>query len=171
MIWGWATWARVWNKYEVDAPSWTQIKKTGLLRSILSTSKGRNFWIRALDGVQKKRIDTWDYQLSLTHWINGYLSVIPSKNMISNIGFGSEATHTVNPNSVYSNIPRSDMEFPLIHPSEVRADDAHDLAIENEKFRTGVLNSVALKVFEILPKEFQRRIVAASSSVLNRKKS
>jgi hypothetical protein len=101
--------------------------------------------------------------------MNGYLSVIPSRNMISNIGFGSEATHTVNPNSVYSNSPRSEMGFPLTHPSEVRADDAHDQAVEKDKFQTGVLNSVALKVFEILPKNFQRRIVAAASSVLNRK--
>ena len=169
MIWGWATWARVWNKYEVEVPSWPQIKKVGLLSRILRTSKGRSFWIRALDGVHKKKIDTWDYQLSLTQWINGYLSVIPSRNMISNIGFGSEATHTVNPKSVYSNSPRSEMEFPLSHPLEVKADEVHDLAIENEKFQTGALNSVALQVFEILPKNFQKWIVAAASSVLNRK--
>lgn len=169
MIWGWATWARVWNNFEVEVPSWPQIKKAGLLSTILRTSKGRKFWIRALDGVHKKNIDTWDYQLSLSHWINGYLSVIPSRNMISNIGFGSEATHTVNPNSVYSNSPRGEVVFPLSHPVGVRADEAHDLAIEKEKFQTGVLNSVALKVFEILPKNFQKRIVAAASSVLNRK--
>ena len=89
--------------------------------------------------------------------------------MISNIGFGSEATHTVNPNSLYSNSPRSEMWSPLSHPLEVKADEVHDLAIENDKFQTGVLNSVALKVFEILPKNFQRRIVAAASSVQNRK--
>jgi hypothetical protein len=168
MIWGWATWARVWNKYQVEVPSWPQVKKAGLLSTTLRTSKGRNFWIRALDGVHKKKIDTWDYQLSLTHWINGYLSVIPSINMISNIGFGAEATHTVNPNSVYSNNPRSEMIFPLTHPSAVKADSVHDLAIEEAKFQTGALSGFALSVFGVLPPKFQKWIVATITRALKR---
>lgn len=168
MIWGWATWARVWNKYEVDVPSWPTTKRSGLLRSVLRTPKGRGFWIRALDGVHKKKIDTWDYQLSLTHWINGYLSVIPSKNMISNIGFGAAATHTVNPNSMYSNSPRSEMVFPLTHPSAVKADSVHDLAIEEEKFQTGALSGFALSVFGVLPPKFQKWIVATITRAVKR---
>ena len=168
MIWGWATWSRVWNKYEVDVPSWPITKKSGLLRSVLRTPKGRGFWNRALDGVHKKKIDTWDYQLSLTHWINGYLSVIPSINMISNIGFGAAATHTVNPNSVYSNSPRSEMVFPLTHPSAVKADSVHDLAIEEEKFQTGALSGFALSVFAVLPRELQKWIVATITRAVKR---
>ena len=168
MIWGWATWARVWKKYNVEVPSWPQVKRAGLLSSTLRTSKGRDFWIRALDGVHKKKIDTWDYQLSLTQWINGYLSVIPSRNMISNIGFGSTATHTVNPKSVYSNSPRSEMIFPLTHPPAVKADSVHDLALEEEKFQTGALSGFALSVFGVLPPKFQKWIVATITRALKR---
>jgi hypothetical protein len=168
MIWGWATWARVWNNYEVDVPSWPTTKRSGLLRSVLRTPKGRAFWIRALDGVHKKRVDTWDYQLSLTHWIHGYLAVIPSVNMISNIGFGAAATHTVNPNSVYSNSPRGEMVFPLTPPPTIKADSLHDLAIEEEKFQTGALSRFALSVFGVLPRAFQKWIVAAITRAAKR---
>jgi len=41
-----------------------------------------------------KPIDTWDYQWTFTMWFNGGLAVLPNVNMVSNIGFCEDATHT-----------------------------------------------------------------------------
>ena len=40
------------------------------------------------------RPDTWDYSWVLTCLINNGLIAIPNENLINNIGFNSDATHT-----------------------------------------------------------------------------
>jgi hypothetical protein len=50
--------------------------------------------------------------------------------MISNVGFGEDATHTHQPNlkRVYAN--SIDIKFPLIHPNLIRIDESADDRIE-----------------------------------------
>jgi hypothetical protein len=43
------------------------------------------------------------------------LAILPQVNLVSNIGFGPEATHTFS-SSPYSNIATESMDFPLAHP-------------------------------------------------------
>lgn len=51
-----------------------------------------------------------------TKLINSGLSITPQKNLITNIGFGDEATHTKNRNDARGLLKRSDLSFPLSHP-------------------------------------------------------
>ena len=41
-----------------------------------------------------KKIDTWDYQWTFTLWNNKQLTLLPNMNLVKNIGFGVDATHT-----------------------------------------------------------------------------
>jgi hypothetical protein len=52
--------------------------------------------------------------------------VIPSVNLVSNIGFGESATHTRGRNHPLSDRPRVPMTFPLSHPPVVRRDEKRD---------------------------------------------
>ncbi|NDD90693.1 glycosyltransferase family 2 protein, partial [bacterium] len=38
--------------------------------------------------------DTWDYQWFFTCLANGGLTALPNRNLVSNVGFGEDATHT-----------------------------------------------------------------------------
>lgn len=168
LIWGWATWARTWKSYDVAISFWPKINSRSLLKSHLTTAGGRRYWKRVLEGVHKGQIDTWDYQLSLAHWMNGYLSIVPTVNLVSNIGFGSEATHTINPDSVYSNTPRGEMELPARHPATLEADLLHDLALEVGKFQEGRFRGTALRFFGVMPNFVKGWIVALFSKLVNR---
>lgn len=65
------------------------------------------------------RIDTWDYQWTLALWSQGMLAVLPDVNLISNIGFSLDATHTHGSSSIYADMKVSPMIFPLRHPEIV----------------------------------------------------
>jgi hypothetical protein len=68
------------------------------------------FW-RAYNG----EVDTWDYQWFLTRLLHGK-SIVPMVNLVTNIGFGGDATHTLNPQSPLAGIEAVEMTFPVEHP-------------------------------------------------------
>ena len=114
-IWGWASWRRAWKNYDVKIANWPIIKSTGFLDSGFVRSGERYFWGAAFDAVHKGAIDTWDYQWIFSAWAQNQLSIMPNVNLISNIGFGADATHTFG-DSIYSNMKTSSLIFPINHP-------------------------------------------------------
>lgn len=118
-IWGWATWRRVWEKYDVNIKAWPKIKNHKLHHKYFSSSREARHWEGIWDKCYQNKIDTWDYQLLLLLMLSNSFTAVPSKNLVSNIGFGSEATHTKIDLSGLSNFPRQNINFPLKHPTEV----------------------------------------------------
>lgn len=125
-IWGWATWRRAWARYDHSAANWPELRRSGAFHA-LTSPRERLYWERAFEGVHRGAIDTWDYQWTLTCWCESMLSVVPRGNLISNIGFGPDATHTTKANP-YADLPTVAMSFPLVHPRLVLADRATDAA-------------------------------------------
>jgi hypothetical protein len=71
------------------------------------------------------KINTWDYQWAITNFLNNGLSIIPNMNLISNIGFGANATHTINSRDKYSKInidQLKEISHPIIKLAEKEAD-------------------------------------------------
>jgi len=114
-IWGWASWRRAWRSYDVKASAWPQFLKEGWLDQVSANCGEKEYWLDAFNGVYAGSIDTWDYQWSLACFSEGSISIMPNINLISNIGFGENATHTFG-ESIYANLPTVEMNFPLTHP-------------------------------------------------------
>ncbi|MGW8247535.1 MAG: hypothetical protein ACWGOV_05430 [Acidiferrobacterales bacterium] len=122
-VWGWATWRRAWLQYQKDLELWPAIQNGNWLRNIGWSSrefKIQNEKYNLMCG--EDAIDTWDYQWQFTLFVNNGLAISPKQNLVSNIGFGADATHTRGEGSGRSEIPTQEMSFPLIHPDFVRAD-------------------------------------------------
>jgi len=118
-IWGWATWRRAWQKYDVNLANWPEIKENDRLKSVFNNKKDIYYWSSIFNDVYNGKIDTWDYQWSYTCFMSNYLSVMPAKNLISNIGFGpTGSTHTKRVNK-FSNMETSELTFPLKEPKDV----------------------------------------------------
>lgn len=145
-VWGWATWARVWKNYDGDILDWPDKRNSSLLSDNLSTGKAISYWRHALDGVYKESIDTWDYQLTYLLFKTGQLSIVPTKNLVANIGFGPSATHTLDSFSSLSNLKTSRLSFPLAHPTEIRQDLQFDGELQSRfvpaRWRWWVNNTV-----------------------------
>lgn len=125
-IWGWASWRDRWVKdYDVDINYWPQIRDQSTLANFLEDQKEVAFWSSLFDKAYRNQVDTWDYQWTLANWRKGRFTILPTVNLISNIGFSADATHTVSA-SRYANLPVRPIDFPLVHPAEVMQNKAAD---------------------------------------------
>lgn len=124
-IWGWASWRRAWQHYDVDMKQWPAAKECGLLTDILDDSGAVRHWRNIFDRVSRGEINTWDYQWTFACWLQSGLSIIPNVNLVSNVGFHAGATHTAD-DSPFSAMPAEPMQFPLDHPPFVVRDRTAD---------------------------------------------
>ena len=99
----------------------------------LSCSPGFfGYWKSQFDKVYYRTLDTWDYVWMFSCWANSGLACTPRVNLISNIGFGPDATHCHDTSSNLSNLSRFDIDVPLKHPLLiVRHVDADARVTEN----------------------------------------
>ncbi|MCA9487688.1 MAG: hypothetical protein KC516_01865 [Nanoarchaeota archaeon] len=111
-VWGWASWKRAWEKYDVNIKIWPKVRKERLIRKY-----SRNYLdylenVRGLNNLYKGKLDTWDYQWAFTCIINNGFAVHPRKNQITNIGFTEQGTHT-NKSDKRKILKSYPLEFPL----------------------------------------------------------
>ena len=115
-IWGWATWRRAWARYDENLMQWPQIKASGLMQDIFPRSDQCKFWTDIFDQMHSgKGPDTWDHQWTYTNLINHSLAICPRLNLVQNLGFGPDATHTQHVEDMPL-LRVSSLEFPLIPP-------------------------------------------------------
>lgn len=133
-IWGWASWRRAWQLHDHGMSYWPEYRDRGALRGLLSGKGEVSYWTDVLDRVHSGEIDTWDCQWTFSCWRHGLLTVLPSVNLVSNIGFGPGATHTPVPNR-FAAVPTKAVLFPLVHPPAIEADAAADRYTGNTMFQ------------------------------------
>jgi hypothetical protein len=100
-MWGWATWRDVWERYRksppLDAPIGTSLldEHTRLLEPPPGASL------------------IWDIDLSRFLLSSDLRSVVPSVNLVDNIGFGVNATHTTSTDDLRADFPIGSSVPPL----------------------------------------------------------
>jgi hypothetical protein len=101
-IWGWATWSRAWNSYDVEMKAWansdTQFKVKEKYGNKIFRYLKSNF-----DHVLNDKLDSWAYPWVLTLILNGGLCVTPNVNLVTNIGVNG--THFSGQSKLLNNIP------------------------------------------------------------------
>jgi hypothetical protein len=125
-IWGWASWRRAWQHYNVATPLLPEIQRKNYLWRHFFNSLEARMLLRPLWATHRGELDTWDYQWSFAMVIQSGLSVMPAVNMISNIGFGGDATHTLNTSHPWAELATEPMPLPLRHPNFVIRDTVSD---------------------------------------------
>lgn len=133
--WGWATWGRAWKLYDHDLSCFHPITAKHLLHQLSDEPEFERFWCDVLNRVKAGQIDTWDYQWTWSCWLHDGLTCTPSVNLVSNIGFGDNATHTKNPQSRLANLPTQPIGLTLTAPSEVRPAKRFDELVSRQNYR------------------------------------
>lgn len=122
-IWGWATWRRAWDLYDYEMNDYQKVKdKRYLTKDAFSSDYEFDYFQWVFERTFLFPAITWDYQWEFVRRINSGLTIFPSKNLITNLGFGEDATHTTNPLDKSSNLKRENLTFPLEHPPFVLPD-------------------------------------------------
>lgn len=153
LIWGWATWRRCWERYDMKISQWPELKSSGLLEHLFDDPIELSYWSAIWDRLWESGApDTWDYQFCFICISNSGLTIEPNTNLVSNIGFGPGATHTIN-----SAIPASiDKGLGIIqHPRFILRNTEADRFTFNYKFNGNEMRR-------------SRRIIPQISSGFNR---
>jgi len=90
-IWGWATWKRAWQKYDITLSDWSELKKNNKLNSIFTDWKIVDFYTDLFDRLAAGNFDTWDIQWAYSCLFNNGVSISPVKNLVQNIA--TSGTH------------------------------------------------------------------------------
>jgi hypothetical protein len=116
-VWGWASWSNRWlSHYDVAVSAWPRVRDEGSLEDVVGGKQEAKYWGAILESLYRGEIDTWDYQWAFACMLNDAAIVTPTVNLISNIGFGDDATHTNVADHPLADLPRAAMQFPLRHP-------------------------------------------------------
>lgn len=125
-LWGWASWAKVWKNYDVTMKFWLDKKNQSRIKKAIDDRTRWNYSRLMYENTFSGKKDTWDYQWESNRLLNGLISILPKENMIENLGFGPDATHT---KALKSDLilSRRQTIFSLIHnPGPIIPNETYD---------------------------------------------
>lgn len=139
-IWGWASWRRAWQHYDVEMKSWPEWRDANGLAAVSDGgSMFELYWRRKLDATYAGVEGTWDYQWTYACWRRQGLTAISASNLIRNLGIGEAATHTTASGAdMLSSVSPTALTFPLVHPEYIAASASADAMIGARVFGTDV---------------------------------
>ena len=123
---GWASWKRAWKNYDLDMRSLPDFEEKNLMSFVFDDQQEQEFWTRKFREVYSGELISYCYPIFYAGWSQSGLSIMPSVNLVSNLGFRPDAVHT---NTAYermylANIPRGRIDQ-ISHPKYlVRHKDA-----------------------------------------------
>jgi len=132
-VWGWASWKRVWNDYDLNLSKYNKDDIKERLLNIYNDTLVAEGWAEIFSQVKAGVINSWAYPLDFINFFNNGLVAIPNENLISNIGFGSEMTNVTLEKSIFDHIPLSEIDT-ITHPVFILPEKQADLFIINHNF-------------------------------------
>jgi hypothetical protein len=145
-IWGWASWANRWKYYDVSLLKYKDNKNLLSDYEFFREDYENASREKTLDSVLNGNIDTWDYQWNFTVRINSGLSIRPSVNLIGNVGFGEEATHTLSKNDEVEKNIADNIKLPLNHPDFIMVYKIDDELFGKNNLDNRLLSRVKRKI-------------------------
>lgn len=149
LMWGWATWRRAWVLNDRLMTDWPNLKEGGWLKGLnIGGYLFRRRWEINFDSISQAGDDVWDYHWIYSCWRNLGLTILPSKNLVVNIGFSSDATHTKKEHKYLSNLKASAISWPIVNKDLSSEDFIEDAFITKNWFLISPMHSIRRIVFE-----------------------
>jgi hypothetical protein len=121
LIWGWATWKRAWDQFNLSMPTFEKYKQLGIQDSFfddwLIKLLRTYHWNKIRTQNTKANKNVWDMPYSYSIMSQAGLCITPNKNLISNLGFGDQGVHATLSWDSQSNKQRESLSFPLKYPT------------------------------------------------------
>jgi hypothetical protein len=172
--WGWASWRRAWRHFDMSLRLWPGLRPGPWLADVLGDDRLVEHWRTMFDRTHAAGGDVswWDFQWTFACWSQSGLSILPYVTLVSNIGFGPDATHTRRPSDPIANLPATEMAFPLRHPPYVLRDRdadgifADQVIVPYLRRRPGLYRRLRQRCAEAMPLPVRRSLSAARSRLL-----
>ena len=127
---GWGTWRRAWKHFSSDMRRYSDKEALAILKAYYPNhSKCLNEY-RQFQKFKMGSLNYWDFQWNMACIAQNGLSIVPEGNMMVNIGFDEESTHTQHMHPIFENLQTQPLRFPLLHPPFVYADSQPESSLE-----------------------------------------
>lgn len=92
----WAAWSSTWNGFDLDLDTLKPRSFYRHVKRLTGNRKEAHWWLDAVREIKsdREKKSYWDYQMQIHLFRNSLLTIHPQKNLVSNIGFDAEGTHT-----------------------------------------------------------------------------
>lgn len=124
-MWGWATWKRSWKLNKFFSDNYDNLTNKGQVDNVIRNKVANKKWLSESSKSIKGHIDTWDYQWLFANICHHKLAIYPSENLIKNIGFDENATHTKHVRDELI-VSQKEIAFPLSHPNLIIRNNLYD---------------------------------------------
>jgi hypothetical protein len=148
-VWGWASWRRSWQLCDKNLDSLKSLRTHLILLKSLGFRQYL-FWTSRLLEIMRGKLDTWDYIWSFSLIVNRQYSINATSQLVRNVGFGQNATHTIMGSSPLSEIDT--ISFPLIDP-ELTVNKEYDRFLKRNNFSNTKILAVIVEYYR---KKFHR---------------
>ena len=153
-IWGWATWKRAWQRYDVNMNDWPKIKAEKKLIDVLKKPILVDYFEYLFQKMYMSKLTTWDVAWTYTCMKENGLCIVPNKNLIQNIGFGQGATHSIANKGYIGEMKLEALTFPLIHPEKIEVDKTNNEVIYKKVF--GIQTRIGQKILWFCKSNFPK---------------
>lgn len=130
---GWATWKESWQLYDDKMSGFKHKKERFLINKVIISKFLRRLYFNLFERHYLAAMENdwknsnWDGKWLYSSFVNEGLSIVPNKNLVTNIGFDSSATHTKDKGSFLANKRRFKIDLPLKEECEVIANKSYDI--------------------------------------------
>ncbi|NHC48151.1 nucleotide-diphospho-sugar transferase [Cytophagaceae bacterium 50A-KIRBA] len=150
-IWGWATWRRAWNKFDISLTKFPEFESEGKIRELIKGKRNQEYWLGKIKDVyQGRNTSTWGFIWLFTLLSHKAYCITPKVNLVSNIGFGIGATHATDENSIFSKVPNSSISI-IDYPELIVPDFDSDYRFSEYLYKSENKNSLRNIVKKNIP--------------------
>jgi hypothetical protein len=133
---GWGTWRRAWHCFSSDMHRYSDTEALEILKAYYPDHTTCLQWYRKLLAFKKGTFNNWDFQWNIACYAQNGLSIVPENNLLMNIGFDEDSTHTRQINPVFDGLQIQALNFPLRHPCFVYADSQPERSLEKRIYHS-----------------------------------
>ena len=134
-VWGWASWRRVWNKFDLNCKYLDYFLKENIAFKVIHNVESLKLYFKMFNILYLTRLNkdinsvSWDFSVSYMMFINNGLGILPNFNLLSNIGQGHiEGTYSQN-EPYFIEEKREISE--IIHPKFIFPEDDYNIDISS----------------------------------------
>lgn len=158
-IWGWATWKEKWDLYNFELTD-SKEEIEAIISNYCGISREKKYWSCLFNSLKDtKEISSWSYQWLYCSWKSNGISVLPNQNLVENIGFNNNATHTFvsivdyNKNKILALLE-------IQHPAKVEINNKADLYTFCNIFNKPVSlkNKVRNFAYKVVPSKIYKKL-------------
>jgi hypothetical protein len=133
--WGWGTWRRAWRYFSYDLKEVDEETFHRMVSAYYPFHYGRQRWLEQFREAKTGQLKTWAFRWEVACFSQSGLFIAPERSLITNIGFGPDATHTQRPHSLFAKVRTHAVGFPIRHPPFVYADGVPERNLERAMYK------------------------------------